>query len=507
MVDGKKSHRTQLFTIHDPRSTISTMSSPVTHLTDFSDRISPMLVKELRQGLRAKTFIAVFLALQVFLAVMLFSAGAASTSDHVGAVVSGIIFTFFAIAVLIVQPLRGTAALSSEVKGNTIDMMALTRLSAWRIVFGKWVAIVSQSALMLSTIIPYLILRYFFGGMNLLAEMVFLALLFLTSMALTAVTVGLSGCSSVVVRSLIPILGLPIMLWSLLVMSLSSGFRGSSGFLEICALDNTESRLAVALYVAAIAYIGGSMLSLGASLIAPAAENHSLLRRLAALALLLALFAATLLGETNTGAMVALVSVIAIPAIILALTESAPLVQTVCKPFAKLGAVGKLLGWLLYPCWSSGILFAIVIGLISLAGVFAHSAIASSFDAEEWVVIAALFGGLYFPAVWQVFLFRGDGQRIAHYLLLLVGSFILLGVLAALSNSMNNADFLWFFAWNPLAFIAMLDDSSASDSVLLAGAVVVDALLLLILFYGAIMDIRKSEPVVREAEASIQHAA
>ena len=151
------------------------MSSPVTHLTDFSDRISPMLVKELRQGLRAKTFIVVFLSLQVFLAVMLFSAGAASTSDHVGTVISGIIFTFFAIAVLVVQPLRGTGALSSEVKGNTIDMMVLTRLSAWRIVFGKWVAIVSQSALLLSTIIPYLILRYFFGGMNLLGEMVFLA--------------------------------------------------------------------------------------------------------------------------------------------------------------------------------------------------------------------------------------------------------------------------------------------------------------------------------------------
>ena len=162
------------------------MSTPVTFLTDFSDRISPMLVKELRQGMRAKTFIAVFLSLQVFLAVMLFSASAASSSDQIGSVISGIIFTFFAIAVIVVQPMRGTSALSSEVKGNTIDMMVLTRLSAWRIVFGKWVAIVGQSALLFSTIIPYLILRYFFGGMNLFGEMVCMILLFLTSMALTA---------------------------------------------------------------------------------------------------------------------------------------------------------------------------------------------------------------------------------------------------------------------------------------------------------------------------------
>ena len=40
------------------------MSTPVTHLSDFPDRISPMLVKELRQGMRAKTFIVLFLALQ-----------------------------------------------------------------------------------------------------------------------------------------------------------------------------------------------------------------------------------------------------------------------------------------------------------------------------------------------------------------------------------------------------------------------------------------------------------
>ncbi len=33
-------------------------------LADFSDRLSPMLVKELRQGLRAKTFVIVFLLLQ-----------------------------------------------------------------------------------------------------------------------------------------------------------------------------------------------------------------------------------------------------------------------------------------------------------------------------------------------------------------------------------------------------------------------------------------------------------
>lgn len=482
---------------------------PVTHLTDFSDRISPMLVKELRQGLRAKTFIGVFLALQIFLAVMLFSAGASSTSDHVGSVVSGIIFTFFAIAVLVIQPLRGTGALSSEVKGNTIDMMVLTRLSAWRIVFGKWVAIVSQSALLLSTIIPYLILRYFFGGMNLVGELVFLMLMFLTSMGLTAVTVGLSGCASVIVRSLLPILGLPILLWTLLMASLFGSMGGSSNLMDSFTLDSTDSRIGVAAYIAAIIYLGASMLSLGASLIAPAAENHSIVRRIVAAVAMLVVFALGVFDQIEMELVVVLVPVIAVPAIMIALTESAPLVQTVCKPFVKRGRFASVLGWLLYPTWPSGIVYAVLLGLLGIlaigcATVFHNS---STWDEDEMIVISSLFGGMLFPAVWQVFLFRGDGQRIAHYLLLLVGSFIMLGVLAALSGSMNNGDFLWFFAWNPLAFIAMNGQNTASDTTLLSASAFVDIVLILILLTRAAIDIRLSSSVIRETRESLATAA
>lgn len=480
---------------------------PITHLTDFSDKLSPMLVKELRQGMRAKTFIAVFLSLQIFLAVMLFSASATSTSDHVGSVVSGIIFMFFATAVLLVQPLRGIGALSSEVKGNTIDMMVLTRLSAWRIVFGKWVAIVSQSALLLSTIIPYLILRYFFGGMNLVAELTLLILMFLTSMALTAFTVGLSGCSSIIVRALLPIFGLPMLMWTIAVGFVFRGFRGSSGFMDVFALDSTNSRIGMAVYVAAITYLGGLMLSLGTSLIAPAAENHALVRRLVALGAMLVLIPLGYLKNIDEEIVFILTIVIAVPAIVIALTESAPLVATVCKPFVKRGLPGKAIGWLLYPTWASGILFAILIGLIGLA-IFSSQLMSSgsvnSWDREGYIAILALFGGLFFPAAWQAFLFRGEGQRLGHYLLLLVGSGVMLGILTALSESMDNGLFLWFFAWNPLAFLAMLTDHKADKDVILGAVALVDILLLVLLITRALIDIRKSAPVILEVENSLK---
>ncbi len=345
------------------------MPEVVKHLTDFSDRYSPMLVKELRQGMRAKTFIAVFLSLQMFLAVMLFSAAANMSSGEVGSVISAIIFVFFAIAVLLIQPLRGTGALSSEVKGNTIDMMVLTRLSAWRIVSGKWVAIVGQTALLFVTIIPYLILRYFFGGMNLVGEMVFLILMFCTSVALTAVTVGLSGCNSVIIRSLVPVLTLPAAVWSLLMFIFEfSRFRG--GPFDAFSLATTDSVIGVGTYLACIAYLGWTMLSMGASLIAPAAENHALPRRLIAFVLMLVIGVVGLFRWIDPELIPLFAFVVATPALVLALNDSSPLISTVSEPFQRRGLLGRIAGDFLYPTWWSGVFYSLLMSLL-LIGVVA----------------------------------------------------------------------------------------------------------------------------------------
>ena len=41
--------------------------SPAAHLVDFSDKLSPMLVKELRQGMRTNLFTVAFILLQAFM--------------------------------------------------------------------------------------------------------------------------------------------------------------------------------------------------------------------------------------------------------------------------------------------------------------------------------------------------------------------------------------------------------------------------------------------------------
>ena len=116
-----------------------------------------------------------------------------------------------------------------------------------------------------------------------------------------------------------------------------------------------------------------------------------------------------------------------------------------------------------------------------------------SWSDDEAIVLFSFFGGILFPAVWQMFFFKEDGQRVAHYLLLLGGSLIMLAVLSMLSDSMNSSGFLWAFAWNPLAFLAMLADSSApDDSVILVGVIAVDLILMFLLLVAAILGLRNS---------------
>ncbi|MEO8616088.1 MAG: hypothetical protein ABI600_13170 [Luteolibacter sp.] len=470
----------------------------LSHLTDFPDRISPMLVKELRQGLRAKTFIAVFLSLQVFLGIMLLSASATSASDRAGSVVSGMIFTFFSIAVLVVQPIRGVAALSSEIKGNTIDMMVLTRLSAWRIVFGKWVALVSQSALILSTIIPYLILRYFFGGMNLVGEIVLLALIFLTSMALTAVTVGLSGSSSAVIRAIIPLFGTPLLFIGLISFMFD---RSGRQLIETCSLDSQESLISVCIYVLVITYLGGSALSLGASLIAPAAENHSSLRRIVALTGMLGMLAAMYFSTIEKGLSLMLISLIATPAILIALTESALLVPTVCRPFVKRGALGKAVGHFLYPGLASGIVFTILIAAVGIIACLIDPDISAS--DELYAAILGYLGALLFPAVIQAFFFRGDGQRVANYLLLMIGSGIMTGILSALTEAMSNRDFLWLFVWNPTVLMAMVGMGRFDRNALLIASIAINLIFVTILLIKALSFLKGNREIIRQSEEEL----
>jgi len=452
--------------------------SSITHLTDFPDKLSPMLVKELRQGMRARGFIMLFLVFQCLLAFILLSAGAAYESENAGAFASGTIFTMFSIAVLVIQPLRGISALSSEITSNTIEMMALTRLSAWRIVFGKWVAIVSQSALIMVTIVPYLILRYFFGGMVLVGELVFLGLIFLTSMALTAVMVGFSGTSARLIRIL------PVAVIVIAMIWLPSSWTGRLylGGMSFFTLSDWESRISILCYLFFIAYLGWCSLSHGTSAIAPISENHSTPRRLVALALALLAIATGFFDRVIPETMIMAFGVILAPALVIALTEPALLMPPACTPFLRRGLPGRTAAHFLLPGWPSGVFFTIVMIVLCLLGVAVSHLMktpSSTVPNVEFATVSlSILGGGLFPALLTVIFCKDESKRFSSFLIFFLGG-ILLTIAPVILSSMNDSkDILWLFVWNPPVGLALLSQSGTDDSMVFFAMALVDIAIL-----------------------------
>jgi len=183
-------------------NTGSVDSTPVS-LTDFGDRFGPMLVKEFRQGLRAKTFVAPFLLIQVVavLAVLgeaLF-AGSDRNSDFDFA--EGALTWVVGVMLGAVMPLTGFSALQPELRGGrNIELLLLANLSRWQIVVGKWLVMNSLAVLVLISLLPYLLSRYFIGGINSVESLSFLITIGTVNVVMNAAVIGASGFSNVVAR-------------------------------------------------------------------------------------------------------------------------------------------------------------------------------------------------------------------------------------------------------------------------------------------------------------------
>ncbi len=331
---------------------------------DFPDWISPMLVKELRQGMRARAFLISFLALQgalILLTVISLSNSKAGEDTTAATVFYWLIIC---IPLLLVMPFSGLNAISSERKENTLELIFLSRLSPRRIAAGKWLAIVAQSALLVSAILPYAVLRYYMGGVDLIANLEALGWLLLGSAALTSVTIAVSSGQSVVRRGFSIIAFVMILFW--LFGLLSSGAFGFALFSSGGGSGIPIWRQLTACFLLAALFLF-SMIEFAAGKLAPDAVNHSSSRRLAAFAVLLVCCCYTTLLPGVWWLWLGSAFIL-IPTCIGAVCEPVRDVPSVYRPFQRFGFPGRVLAMPLYPGWPGGVLFLLIaLGVVFLA--------------------------------------------------------------------------------------------------------------------------------------------
>jgi len=150
------------------------MTRALQHISDWFGRVmeraNPILVKETRQSLKGRQFVATFMLLLV--ASWIISAAYAINSPEAieyGAVAMDLFFAFYvvlAFAVLVVVPLGAFLSLSSENQENTFDLLSITTLKPGQIVRGKLASTSVQMFVYYSAIAPFMAFTALLDGFD-----------------------------------------------------------------------------------------------------------------------------------------------------------------------------------------------------------------------------------------------------------------------------------------------------------------------------------------------------
>jgi hypothetical protein len=164
----------------------------------LGDRINPLVVKEVRQGLRTRVFWVCFGLM--LLACLLLSLMAYADVRDGGYAPRGqtYFFTYFVCLGLVhffVIPYSAYRSLAREREDETWVLLALTGMGPRRILRGKVTSFLAQAALYASAVGPFLLFSYYLNGIDLPTILVVLALgaawvVFLTVLGVCAATLA-----------------------------------------------------------------------------------------------------------------------------------------------------------------------------------------------------------------------------------------------------------------------------------------------------------------------------
>lgn len=202
-----------------------------TALRDFPDKLGPVFVRDLRQGLRSEVFVWAFLLLQAFALIAIFidwGAGevfGSSTGLAFPSLFIGIISALFSL----VLPLTQFGALQSELGlGRNIELLLCSQLTRWQIVRGKWFVACSLSGLLLISLLPFMFIRYFMGGVELVETISEVFSIFMGNATMNAIVIGASGFANYIARGFVVLFAMIAHTTTVATVPVVVGFTGTT---------------------------------------------------------------------------------------------------------------------------------------------------------------------------------------------------------------------------------------------------------------------------------------
>jgi len=379
-------------------------------------------------------------------------------------------WTILGFFLIIGVPLVGFNAISQERAEARLDLLHLTRLSALRIVSGKWLALVSQSFLITLSIIPYVIARYYFGGVNVVTDLMVIGILLGFSALVSGLSVSMSSFKSLIMR--IGMVGLLVWFSGALVTQFAQAlFRGSS------ALSNSWEIFTVTLIQAFLFLI--IALEFSASTISPLAENRQSRMRSWFLLEMLFLAVFAFFGDTKVVMVVfGIASLIGAFVLCCALMFSPVPLSSVYRPFVKRGRLGKLVGrFLLYPGYPSAVyytyfsvsFFFLLFALMAFRESSRMAGHNDEFLSYLLILYPTIIGCFIVPLAFALF-FRHNRFPFANRFAGAVIVLLLAGVVSSIISHNYSMGVSYFFAWIPFSnLFALMSHRNEELSVVVHG--------------------------------------
>lgn len=349
---------------------------------DASDALSPIVVKEVRQGVRKRAFTGTLVILQLLM-VLALSLALGEDKNVEGS--TWMFWILMTAPVALAPAAAGAVSIGEERKLNTLDTLLLTSLSPRRIVFGKWCAAFAQTLLLATSVLPYVLMRYFIGGIDLVAEILGFAMLLLGAAVLTALNVGLSN-----LQGKTPGSGAALLVLGLLLLSTGLPLVGA-----VLAASRLNPVGIVPTLLAGFLTLALVLEGAALHLAHPAEKRPALLRGLAFLALPIAFWGSKVYVGGGEYVLWSWAGFLGLVTAVSSVSEHRRGIASLHEPWLRGGLLRRLTRFVLAPGWPSGVGFATAL-VLAWALVFPLLSRPTTSNAVYWR-FAVILGAILLP--------------------------------------------------------------------------------------------------------------